>query len=269
MAHPKQLLTRYSINPKKSLGQNFLVDDSLITAIVEAAVLSDSDEVFEVGSGLGDLTLQLASKSKRVVGIEIDGRLIPILDERLIDWPNVELIQGDVLDIDTREVFKGSYKVVGNLPYYITGAILRKFLTSPEKPSAMVCTVQKEVAQRISAGPGKMSLLAFTVQYYAKVTKIRTLKAGSFWPKPDVDSAVIRLDILETLPLSILDEARFINLAKVGFSQKRKQLQKNLRQMAYSTTELTQIFKKAGIDGTRRAESLSMEEWLSLFHALN
>lgn len=269
MAHPKQILSRYGLYPKKSLGQNFLVGDALITAIVEAAQLTDSDEILEVGPGLGDLTRKLASKSKRVVGIEIDERLVPIAEARLVDWPNVEIRQGDILEFEPGEVYGRSYKVIGNLPYYITGAIFRKFLSLEIKPSLMVCTVQKEVAQRITAGPGDMSLLALTVQYYADAKIIRTIKAGSFWPKPDVDSAIIRLEILKMLPLSLNDEAGFFKLAKVGFSQKRKQLQKNLRQLGYSKSELSYFLYQAGIDGTRRAETLSKEEWVSLFHVLN
>lgn len=268
MAHPKQILFRYGLHPKKSLGQNFLVDDSLLSAIADAAQLSDSDEVVEIGSGLGDLTFQLASRSKRVVGVEIDDRLTPILRERLADLPNVEILHGNILDFDPGEAFENPYKVVGNLPYYITGAILRLFLSAKSKPSLMVCTVQKEVAQRIIALPGDMSLQSLTVQYYANAKIIRTIKAGSFWPKPDVDSALIRLEVHETLPLSNADEAGFFRLAKVGFSQKRKQLQKNLRQLGFSASELSSFLSQAGIDGTRRAETVSVEEWLKLYQAL-
>jgi 16S rRNA (adenine1518-N6/adenine1519-N6)-dimethyltransferase len=268
MTHPKEILSRYGIDPKKSLGQNFLVDYSIITAIAEAALLTDLDEVLEVGSGLGDLTRLLASTSKRVVGIEIDGRLIPILEARLVGWQNVQIIQENILDVVPGEIFQGNYKVVGNLPYYITGQLLKKFLSFEIRPSLLLLTVQKEVAQRITAGPGKMSLLALIVQFYAKVKLVRTIKAGSFWPRPNVDSAVIRLEVFETLPLSINDEARFIKLAKVGFSHKRKQLQKNLRQLGFSNSELISILSRAGIDGTRRAESLSIEEWLLLYQTL-
>ena len=269
MAHPKQLFSKYGLHPKKSLGQNFLVDDGLLSAIVEAAEVTDSDEVLEVGPGLGDLTLQLATKARKVVGIEIDGRLIPIVEDRLANWPNVEIRHGDILEFDPGKALGKNYKVIGNLPYYITGAIFRKFLSSKTKPSLMVCTVQKEVAQRMIASPGNMSLLALTVQYYADVKIIRTIKAGSFWPKPDVDSAVIHLEVLETLPLPVNDEAGFFKLLKVGFSHKRKQLQKNLRQMGFSKSELSYFLIQARIDGTRRAESLSKDEWLSLFFVLN
>ncbi len=142
MTHPKQILSRYGIEPKKSLGQNFIVDNSILTGIVDAASLTDSDEVLEVGPGLGDLTQLLASTSKRVVGVELDGRLIPILEERLVGWQNVQIIQGDILDIVPADLFQGSYKVVGNLPYYITGQIFRKFLSLEIRPSLMLFTVQ-------------------------------------------------------------------------------------------------------------------------------
>jgi 16S rRNA (adenine1518-N6/adenine1519-N6)-dimethyltransferase len=268
MTHPKQILSRYGIDPKKSLGQNFLVDNSILTGIVEAASLTDSDEVLEVGPGLGDLTRLLASASKRVVGVEIDGRFIPILETRLVGWQNVQIIQGNILDVVPGEIFQGNYKVVGNLPYYITGQLFRKFLSFEIKPSLLLFTVQKEVAQRITAGPGKMSLLALIVQFYSKVKLVRTIKAGTFCPRPNVDSAIIRLDVFESSPLSTKDEARFIKLAKVGFSHKRKQLQKNLRQLGFSNAELSSFLSRAGIDGTRRAESLSLEEWLLLYQTL-
>ncbi len=268
MTHPKQILSRYGIEPKKSLGQNFIVDNSILTGIVAAASLTESDEVLEVGPGLGDLTRLLASNAKRLVGVEIDGRLMPILEDRLAGWKNVQLLEGNILDVVPEEIFQGSYKVVGNLPYYITGLIFRKFLSLEIRPSLLLFTVQKEVAQRITAGPGKMSLLALIVQFYAKAKLVRTIKAGNFWPRPNVDSAVLRLEIFETLPLSTKETEGFIKLAKVGFSHKRKQLQKNLRQLGYSKSELSTSLSRAGIDGTRRAESLSLEEWLMLYQAL-
>ncbi|MBK8128764.1 MAG: ribosomal RNA small subunit methyltransferase A [bacterium] len=195
MNHPKDILNRYGLEPKKSLGQNFLFDENVLWRIVAAAEVGSEDVVLEIGPGLGALTRLLAQTAVSVTAVELDDRLLPILEDELEPYDNVHLIHGDILEQDPGQLFDQPYKVVANVPYYITGAILRHLLSARHKPTCMVLTVQKEVAERVTAVPPNMSLLAVSAQVYGPVQQVGTLKAGAFWPRPDVDSAVIRLDI--------------------------------------------------------------------------
>lgn len=266
--HPKQLLDQHRISPKQSLGQNFLFDENVLQRIVDAAQVQAEDTVLEIGPGLGHLTRLLAAAAARVVAVELDQRFLPILRQQLAGFENVTLIHGDILAQDVAALFDGPYKVVANVPYYITGAILRHLLSAPRKPARLALTVQKEVAQRLTAVPPNMSLLAVSVQLYGAVTLVDVIKAGAFWPRPDVDSAVVRIDLHDAMPLTPDDEAAFFRLVQAGFSQKRKQLQKNLRQMGLDKTAVTDILAAVGINGRRRAETLTIEEWLRLFSAI-
>lgn len=272
--HPKERLTQYGIEPKQSLGQNFLFDDNILASIVAAADLSATDEVLEVGPGIGSLTRHLAAAARRVVAVELDQRFLPILEQELSGFSNVELIHADILEVDPADYFSGQaeagsrYKVVGNVPYYITGAILRHLLGATLKPARMVLTVQKEVAERLTAAPPNMSLLAVSVQVYGQVERVMTVKAGAFWPRPDVDSAVVAITIdpqhLGEQPA--FDEKRFFRLVRAGFSQKRKQLKNNLRSLGGDAL-VAEALDRAGIDGRRRAETLSLSEWQQLYEA--
>jgi len=264
--HPRRLLTNYKIKPKKSLGQNFLFDENVLERIVNSADLIPKDEVLEVGPGLGSLTRQLARRTSRVVAIEVDRRFLPILKAELAEFENIELIHGDILEQNPADLFQSDYKVVANVPYYITGAILRHLLGADHKPSLLVLTVQKEVAGRLTAVPPKMSLLSVSVQYYGHPQIVTTIKAGAFWPRPDVDSSIVKIDLAkepreETDPVQ---EGIFFRLVRAGFSQKRKQLQKNLRQLQLSREEIDHLLQKSGIDGRRRAETLTVPEWKNL-----
>ncbi len=261
-------MDRYGVLPKKSLGQHFIYDDQILARIAEEAELSPNDVVLEIGPGLGSLTRHIAERAGQVFAVELDDRLIPILQNQLNHLSNVEIVQADVLSFDLSSKIPEDYKVVGNVPYYITGAILRHFLSGPHPPKLMIITIQKEVAERLIAGPGNMSLLAVTAQFYSQISTLFTIKAGAFWPRPDVDSAVVRL-ILREPPLLVRDEeTNFIRLVKMGFSQKRKQLRKNLRALDYRQSTLEAAFEKSNIDGRRRAETLSIDEWLNLYRAL-
>jgi 16S rRNA (adenine1518-N6/adenine1519-N6)-dimethyltransferase len=264
--HPKQLLANYGVAPKKSLGQNFLFDDAILAQIVGWANLKAADQVLEIGPGLGSLTRQLAGQAGRVVAVELDDRFLPILQGELADFDNIELLHGDILAQDPAALFQDSYKVVANVPYYITGAILRHLLGAARKPSLLVLTVQKEVAERITAVPPHMSLLAVSVQYYGETQKLKTIRAGAFWPRPDVDSTVVRIDLGDK-PGASFDaaaEQRFFRIVRAGFGQKRKQLQNNLRQLGLSRTDVAALLAKSGIDGRRRAETLNLAEWRGL-----
>lgn len=269
MEHPKRILERYRLRPKKSLGQNFLHDDNVLRRIAAAAELEPGDEVLEIGPGLGALTEVLAETAGRVVAVELDDRLIPILAERLARLPQATLVHGDILQHDPALLFDGPYKAIGNVPYYITGAILRHLLAAAHKPRLFVLTVQEEVARRMAAAPDEMSLLAATVQYFGRPAIAFTIGAGAFWPRPDVDSAVVKVAPHPEPQLDPAAEAIYFTLVRVGFSQRRKQLQKNLRALGRPGEEIAAALAQAGIDGRRRAETLAVEEWLALARALS
>jgi 16S rRNA (adenine1518-N6/adenine1519-N6)-dimethyltransferase len=266
--HPRLILGQYGLSPKKSLGQNFLSDDNILAAMAACADLNPDDKVLEIGPGLGSLTHHLANLAAQVVAIELDDRFIPILQAQFEGIDNVIVIHGDILKMDPSAYLGSNYKVVANVPYYITGAILRHLLSSAFKPTQMTLTVQKEVAARLTALPGKMSILSVTAQYYGQISNVLTIKAGSFWPRPEVDSAVINLILRRQLPLQPHEESAIFHVVKVGFSQKRKQLHKNLRAIVDSRTDVQKALRMADIDGTRRAETLSIDEWLSLYIAI-
>jgi len=265
--HPKALLDRAGLAPKKSLGQNFLFDENILNRICDLAEVGPQDTVLEIGPGLGALTRRLAARSREVVTVELDDRFLPLLEDELRDYANVRLVHGDILDQDPAALIERPYKVIANVPYYITGAILRHLLSGEHKPTQMVLTVQDEVAQRITAVPPAMSLLAVSVQYYGPVARVMNIKAGAFWPRPDVDSAVVRIDVASSAgePQS---EEQFFRVVRAGFSQKRKQLQKNLRQLGYDRQQTAKALAEAGIDGRRRAETVTLDEWRRLVNAL-
>ncbi len=267
--HPKQLLTHYQIEPKKSLGQNFLFDENILAQIVAAADVQPFDPVLEIGPGLGSLTRVLAQTAASVTAVELDQRFLPILQTELAYFENVRVIHGDILEQNLDALFERPYKVVANVPYYITGAILRHLLSAQHKPITLVMTMQKEVAERITAVPPQMSLLAVSTQLYGTAELITTIKAGAFWPRPDVDSAVLRLTLFPEPLLPFAEEKQFFALVKAGFSQKRKQLKNNLRQLGYNREVITAVLQRVGIDGRRRAETLTLDEWLSIHQNFN
>lgn len=260
------LLKRYHIQPKKSLGQNFLVEPAGLMKVIDAAELSGSEEVLEIGAGLGSLTYLLAQSSKRVVAVEIDRHMIEPLNEALKPFTNVQIVPGDILEVDPGAlVTQENYVVVANIPYYITSAIIRHLLEASLKPSRVILTIQKEVAQRICARDGKMSLLSLSVYVFGEPEVAGTIPAGSFFPAPDVDSAVLRIRLLPEplIPPSQLDH--FFKLAHAGFGQKRKTLRNSLSAgLSLPTSEVETRLRKADIDPTRRAETLSIAEWAKL-----
>jgi 16S rRNA (adenine1518-N6/adenine1519-N6)-dimethyltransferase len=265
--HPKQILQRHGLEPKKSLGQNFLFDEHILARIVAAAEVTAVDHVLEIGPGLGALTQVLAETAASVTAVELDNRFLPILQQQLQAYDNVNLVHGDILEQNPADWFDGPYKVVANVPYYITGAILRHLLSSQPHPSLMVLTVQQEVAERVTAVPPNMSLLAVSVQYYGQAQIVDTIKAGAFWPRPDVNSAVIRIDLEDRGRRNAENVDLFFKIVKAGFSQKRKQLQKNLRQLGYDQGKIADILEQAGVNGRRRAETLTLDEWQQLTNA--
>ncbi|MBC7251503.1 MAG: 16S rRNA (adenine(1518)-N(6)/adenine(1519)-N(6))-dimethyltransferase RsmA [Anaerolineae bacterium] len=268
----RQLLRAYGLRPRRELGQNFLEDPAILRRIVDAAELTTDDLVLEVGPGLGTLTRPLAAQAGRVVAVELDQQLVSILRQELADCLNVEIVHGDILALDPATLlpeWPGEYKVVANLPYYITSAVLRHLLESPLRPRLMVLTLQLEVARRLVAGPGEMSLLAVSVQFYGKPRIVTRISAGSFYPSPQVDSAVVRIDVYERPPVPVDDADSFFRVVQAGFAQRRKQLRNALAHgLRRPVGEVVAALERAGIDPRRRAETLSLMEWAALWREL-
>jgi 16S rRNA (adenine1518-N6/adenine1519-N6)-dimethyltransferase len=260
------LLKKYGLRPHKGLGQNFLQDPIALEKIISAAEIQATDTVLEIGPGLGSLTRYLAAAAKAVVAVELDQHLLPPLKTVLAPYGNVSLIHGDILELNTSELVREkNYLVVANIPYYITSAVIRHLLESETRPRRIVLTIQKEVAQRICEKPGDMSLLALSVQVYGKPHIAAYIPASAFIPSPNVDSAVLVIDIYPTplIPADLLD--KFFKLIKAGFSQKRKTLRNALSAgLSVSTKNATELLGRAAIDPMRRAETLSIEEWQRL-----
>lgn len=263
------LLQKYQVQPKKSLGQNFLVDPNSLNKVLQAAKVSSEDTVLEIGAGLGSLTYLLAQQSRQVVAVELDHRLIAPLREALAGFTNVTICEGDMLKLSPDVLIDAErYVVVANIPYYITSALIRHLLEADHKPTRMVLTVQQEVAERILARDGKMSLLALSVQVYGKPELKARIPAGCFYPPPEVDSAVLSIELYEEplIPSGSLD--LFFKLAHAGFAQKRKTLRNTLATgMNESPAWAEKLLTAAGIDPQRRAETLSMQEWKKLVEA--
>ena len=261
-----QLLRQHQLYPRKSLGQNFLIDNNALEKVVNAGEISNIDNVLEIGAGLGSLTRFLARAANRVIAVELDDHLMPILKMVLEPEKNVELVYGDILKLDPAQLMKeDGYLVVANIPYYITSAIIRHLLASPQKPRRMVLTIQKEVAQRICAKPGDLSLLALSVQIFGEPKIVATIAAGAFYPPPKVDSSVIRIDLFKEpiIPSENLDT--FFRLAKAGFGQKRKMLRKSLSAgLSWNVDKTVDLLLSCNIDPTRRAETLNLTEWKKL-----
>jgi 16S rRNA (adenine1518-N6/adenine1519-N6)-dimethyltransferase len=257
------LLRQYNLRPDKALGQNFLLDESVLERVIETANVTRQDTVLEIGAGVGSLTRYLACAARSVIAVELDEGLLPPLKQVLKPFPNVRIIQGDILALDPAQLVPTpGYLVVANIPYYITSALIRHLLESPCQPSRLVLTIQKEVAQRICAVSGDLSLLALSVQVYGQPHIAAHISAGAFFPPPKVDSAILRVDLypIPRIPYPLLDA--FFRLSKAGFSQKRKTLRNALAGgLGWSTTQANELLQVAGIDPFRRAETLSLDEW--------
>jgi 16S rRNA (adenine1518-N6/adenine1519-N6)-dimethyltransferase len=257
------LLKRHGLRAHKSLGQNFLQDPWALEQIVAAAEIQPGDTVLEVGPGLGSLTRYLAVSAEEVVAVELDRDLFPALRSVLSPYRNVRLIQGDILKLSPGELLSGEeYVVVANIPYYITSLLIRHLLEHEPKPRRLVLTIQKEVAERICAVPGDMSLLALSVQVYGKPRVAMQIPAAAFFPAPRVDSAVLVVEIYAAPLVQAEALDAFFKLIKAGFSQKRKTLRNALSSgLHISPSQAAELLTRSGIDPQRRAETLSIEEW--------
>lgn len=260
------ILKRYGLRADKSLGQNFLQDPIALEKITAAAGIRPTDSVLEIGPGLGSLTRYLAVSASEVVAVELDENLIPPLRTVIAPYANIRLIHGDILKFPPAELIRQpGYLVVANIPYYITSAIIRHLLENEPKPRRLVLTIQKEVANRICAVPGDMSLLALSVQVYGEPRIAARIPAGAFFPAPKVDSAVLCLDVYPEPQIKRESLETFFKLIKAGFSQKRKTLRNSLSSgLHISPMEAADLLTQAGIDPQRRAETVSIPEWQRL-----
>ena len=267
------------VRPSKSLGQNFLVDEDVIQAIVEGSGVTRDTLVIEIGPGTGALTLPLAEKAGWLVAVELDERVIPGLRVKTFSLGNVEIIHDDILKVNLKELISrelsehglSEVRIVGNLPYYITTPIIMKLLEADTGAKSITAMMQKEVGDRIAAEPGtKLSgAITYSVHYYADVTSIVSAGRECFYPVPKVDSVVLRMDIREECPVQVADEELFFRCIKAGFSQRRKTLLNSLTSMGdYDKTRIADALDRAGIEHERRAESLSMEEFARLADSL-
>jgi 16S rRNA (adenine1518-N6/adenine1519-N6)-dimethyltransferase len=268
-ADPEQLATllrRHRIELRHGLGQNFLTDPALRDAIAESARMTPEDEVLEVGAGVGTLTVALAPRCRRLVAVELDGRLIPALRESLAGLENVEVVRSDILRFNVRSAFPdGRELVAGNIPYNLTGALIRKLLDDPPRPRRLSLVVQKEVAERWTASSGA-SLATVAVQVFAEARIAFTIPAAAFTPVPRVDSALVLLDVREQPAVDVDDLGAFFRFVESVFQGRRKQLGGTLgRITGVGSTQAGPRLRDAGIDPERRPQTLSLGEWATIY----
>lgn len=259
----KDIFKRHGLKPAKRFGQNFLIDKKAVRQIVEAAQLTDQDTVLEIGPGLGVITQELVQRAKKIIAVEKDQKMVEILKETLRDYNNIEIINADIRMLNER--CSTSFKIVGNLPFYLTAPVIRQFLEAENQPEFMALMVQKEVGQRICAKPPEMNLLAVSVQIYAEPKILAYIPRESFWPEPKVDAALIKITP-HAKPLLIKNEIiNFFKIVKDGFSQPRKQLLNNFsKNMTLNKQQTSEWLSQNGIAPERRAETLSVGDWISL-----
>ena len=272
-------MSGYGIRPIKSLGQNFLADNNTIEKIIDAAEITSDNLVIEIGPGAGSLTKKLAERAGNLVAVEIDKNLIPLLNDVMADAKNFEIIHSDILktDIKTQILDRypqyDSYKVVANLPYYITTPILMNFLENPNPPETMVVMMQKEVAERMAAGPGSKTYGSLSVVsgYYCRVKKIMDVSPNCFYPKPDVSSTVLRMEIRENPEVALDNEVFFFKLVRSAFAQRRKKVSNSIANtLGYDIEKasIESLLVEMGLPGDIRAERLSISEFAELSNSL-
>jgi 16S rRNA (adenine1518-N6/adenine1519-N6)-dimethyltransferase len=257
------ILKEYNLKPDKSLGQNFLVDPYYLSKVAEAGELTDRDTVLEIGAGIGNLTRYLGCNAGRVVAVEIDRHLFPVLIDLTKGYENIVVVQGDILDFAIEDlVVSPNFVVVANIPYYITSKIIRHLMTGNNKPIRVILTIQKEVAERICSKSGKNSLLSLSVQVFGRPSIMTRIPAGAFYPVPKIESAIVKIEMLAEPLIPANNLETFFNLARAGFNQKRKNLRNSLSAGTGLDKKLTlELLQSTGIDHNRRAETLSLQEW--------
>ena len=276
----KFLMDKYNIKANKNLGQNFLVDENVIETAIEKSNINEEDLVIEIGPGLGTLTKYLLENTGRVICVELDKRMIKILEERFFLYKNFEVINNDILKVDLNEIIKQAKekfnlknaKIVANLPYYITTPIIMKLLESKIDITSITVMIQKEVADRLAEIPGgkNTGAITYTVYYYGETEKLLEVPKSSFIPEPSVTSEVIKINIRKEPPVKVKNEERFFKIIKVAFLQRRKTLLNSLTNNGISNKEeLTQLLKKLNIDEKIRSEKLTIEQFAELSNELN
>ena len=268
LTRTKKLLASHDLRARKGLGQNFLIDGGILKKIAAAAELTSADTVIEVGPGLGVLTGILVEQAGKVIAIELDSNLADILKSHFSDSNKIAMINEDVLKVDPSDILgkQTDYKVVANLPYYITSAVIRHFLEASIKPTMMILMVQKEVAKQITAQPGEMSLLSVSVQLYGKPTIVSKVSSHCFYPAPNVDSAILKIAVYPRPKIQTGDVTGFFDIVRAGFSANRKQLPNSLANgLKVPKNDILPLLGRAGIDPQRRAETLTIDEWGILY----
>lgn len=268
----QHILNRFKLRADKKLGQNFLIDENVVRQIVEAAELSEADTVLEVGPGIGTLTQGLAESKAKVVAVELDTRLLPVLATTLEGYDNVRVVHGDILKVNImEEIGAPEFKVCANLPYYITTPIIFALLEKRLPMERLVAMVQKEVAERMAAQPGgkEYGALSVAIQYYTEPEIAFIVPPTSFIPAPAVDSAVIVCKRRSKPPVEVCDEALFFRVVKAAFSLRRKMLSNSLKNMGIKGEQVSKWLELAGVDGKRRAETLSLEDFAKLTNSFN
>jgi 16S rRNA (adenine1518-N6/adenine1519-N6)-dimethyltransferase len=258
----KELCQEYGLSPSKRYGQNYLISKGIVQKIIDAAELKKTDTIVEIGPGFGVLTCAMAPHVRRVVAFEIEKKLQSYWEEKQKEYPNVEIIWGNALkELKAQSSkLKGNYKIIANLPYQITSHALRVVLEAESKPERMIVMVQKEVAERIVARPGKMSLLSVSVQYFGEPRLVAKVSKGNFWPAPKVDSAVLSIDVYKTKGTRA--DERFFQTVRAGFQNKRKQLWRNIsRGLGIPGDAVKAVVADVALDSAVRAEALSVEQW--------
>lgn len=266
------ILHRFKLRADKKLGQNFLIDEQIVNNIIAAAELTTEDTVLEVGPGIGTLTQGLAESGAHVVAVELDKRLLPVLDTTLEGYDNVRIVNGDILEVDIMDIVgKESFKVCANLPYYITTPIIFALLEKKLPMERLVAMVQKEVAERMAAQPGgkDYGALSVAIQYYTEPSIAFLVPPSSFIPAPAVDSAVIVCKRRSKPPVEVCDEALFFRIVKAAFSLRRKMISNSLKNMGIQSDQVSKWLDLAGVDGKRRAETLSLDDFAKLTNTFN
>lgn len=272
----KRIREEYGFKFSKSLGQNFLTDKHIIDQIVDGAEIGPEDLVIEIGPGVGVITYEAAQQAKKVIAVEIDKTLLPILAETLGEFDNVRVINEDILKLDINKVIEDegspNVKIMGNLPYYITTPIIMKILEDGVKAESITIMMQKEVADRIKAAPGSKTYGAISaaVQYYCTVDTVAKVPRSVFVPQPNVDSVVLRLNIRKEKPVQLENESLFFECIKAGFGQRRKTLLNSLQNLKGVTKEIVvESLQAAGVEANRRAETLNLEEFAMIANEVN
>lgn len=267
----REIRERHGFKFSKSLGQNFLTDKNIIDKIIGAADIGEEDLVVEIGPGIGVLTAEAAQRAGKVIAVEIDRNLVPILEETLSAYPNIEIVNEDILKTDLNRIIRDTgykkAKIIGNLPYYITTPIIMGLLERGVRAESIVVMMQKEVAERVRSGPGSKAYgaLSVAVQYYCTAEVVASVPKEVFVPAPKVDSAVLKLNIREDKPVDLLDEKMFFRCVKAGFGQRRKTLSNSLQgACGADKEEVKRCLQALGIDERRRAETLSLKEFADI-----